>query len=314
MAHRAHLHTQLKNAATAAEGTGQPVKLNTSAKIVSVDPETATISFADGSSRTGDVVIGADGIHSNARKALMDNAPTPVKGAHNCFRFIITRQIALDDPETRPLVEERGTMDLWYSGDKKIVIYSTSNNKLLNFVCIHPQSLTEASDDYTKSASKPKMLEVFQEFHPSIVKLLDKVEPADLKIYALYDMDVLPSFIKGRMALLGDAAHPFTPHLAQGGAMAIEDGAALGVMLGDGATPENVPERLKLYNQARYERATNIQQYSVQVGGDNVKSGSGPVPPLKGLFIVQSSMLPVTCNSALIRPCCHSARIHRIWL
>jgi 2-polyprenyl-6-methoxyphenol hydroxylase-like FAD-dependent oxidoreductase len=282
MAHRAHLHTQLKNAATSPAQPGRPVKLNTSSKVITVDPETATIHLEDGSSHSSDVVIGADGVHSNARKALMDNAPEPVKGAHNCFRFILPREVTLDDPEIKQLVEEYNSMDMWYLEDKKIVMYSTSNNKLLNFVCIHPEHLTGVSDDYTKSASKPQMLEIFKEFHPTIVKLLDKVDPADLKIYPLYHMAVLPTFVSGRMALVGDAAHPFTPHLAQGGAMAIEDGAALGVMLGDGALPENVPERLQLYNKARYERATNIQQFSLEVGRDAVASKPGEASRMKG--------------------------------
>lgn len=287
MAHRAHLHTQLKNAAISADRPGRPVKLNTSSKVISVDPETATIHLADGSSYSSDVVVGADGVHSNARKALKDNPPGPVKGAHNCFRFILPRQLAIDDPETSKLVEEYNSMSMWYLEDMKIVMYSTSNNKLLNFVCIHPEHLTGVSDDYTKSASKPQMLEIFKDFHPSIVKLIGKVDPAELKIYPLYHMEVLPTFVSGRMALIGDAAHPFTPHLAQGGAMAIEDGAALGVMLGDGTLPEDVPERLQLYNKARYERATNIQQFSVEVGKDSVASKPGEATKFKGKIHIQ---------------------------
>lgn len=288
MAHRAHLHTQLRNAATSPELPGRPVKLNTSSQVLSVDPESATIHLANGTSYSGDVVIGADGVHSKARKAIMDKAPVPVKGAHNCFRFILERDLILDDPETRPLAEEYNSMDMWYLEDRKIVMYSTSNNKLLNFVCVHPEYLTSVSDDYAKSASKPQMMEIFKEFHPAIVKMLSKVDPADLKIYPLYDMEILPTFVTGRMALLGDAAHPFTPHLAQGGAMAIEDGASLGVMLGDGVSPENVPERLELYNKARYERATKIQQYSLQVGGDGTASKAGGAPRFKGKISIHS--------------------------
>ncbi|KAK6412653.1 hypothetical protein LTR95_017948 [Oleoguttula sp. CCFEE 5521] len=104
--------------------------------------------------------------------------------------------------------------------------------------------------------------------------MLEKADPKSLRVYPLLDMDTLPSFISfsGKLALLGDAAHPFLPHLAQGGAMAIEDGVALGVMMSQLGSPDEVPERLKLYNEARYERATRIQQYTRIVGGDSVKS------------------------------------------
>lgn len=62
------------------------------------------------------------------------------------------------------------------------------------------------------------------------------------------------------MALLGDAAHLSLPYRGSGGAMANKDGVSLGVMLSKGVQPHELPERLKLYEKARYERATTIQQ------------------------------------------------------
>ena len=181
------------------------------------------------------------------------------------------------DPVTRPLVEEEGTMISWYGSNRKIVLYPTSFNKLLNFGCIHPAASSEDSDDYNKTGSKSRMLEEFAEFHPAIIQLLEKIGEDQVSLYSLYDMEQLPTFVAGRMALIGDAAHPFTPHLAQGGAMAIEDGLSLGTMLPLGTLPEEIESRLLLYNQARYERASTIQEYSRIVGGDSakVKSASG---------------------------------------
>ena len=69
--------------------------------------------------------------------------------------------------------------------------------------------------------------------------------------------------------------------------MAIEDGASLGVMLGDGILPEKVPERLQLYNKARYERATNIQQFSLEVGRDAAASKPGETSRFKGKVELQ---------------------------
>lgn len=149
-------------------------------------------------------------------------------------------------------------MNVWYGPDRKIVMYSTANNERLNFVCIHPAALSEISEEYNKTASRSNMLEVYKDFHPGLVKLLDKVKNQDLKVYPLLDLETLPKFIHGRMALIGDAAHPFTPHLAQGAAMALEDGVSLGVMLSQGVTSEDVPERLELYNKAGYARASSI--------------------------------------------------------
>ena len=126
------------------------------------------------------------------------------------------------------------------------------------------------------------MLEIYKDFHPGLRKLLDKVKDQDLKVYPLLDLKTLPTFIEGRMALIGDAAHPFTPHLAQGAAMALEDGASLGVMLGNDVTSDEVPERLELYNKARYDRASTIQQYSREVGGDGTASSKNDAPKFSG--------------------------------
>ncbi len=286
MAHRAYLHTQLKDAATSRKGRGVPVELHTSSVIASVDPETATITMENGVSHSADVLVGADGVHSVTRKALLRNAPAPFSNGHNAFRFMLERRIALDDPETEPLARVDGSMDMWYGPDRKIVMYTTANNTLLNFVCIHPASFSETSKEYNKAASRSNMLEVYKDFHPELVKLLDKVKDQDLKVYPLLDLDTLPTFIHGRMALIGDAAHPFTPHLAQGGAMALEDGASLGVMLASGVTPGDVPKRLELYNKARYERASSIQQFSRLVGGDGTASSPNEVPKFQGKITI----------------------------
>ncbi|GAW15963.1 hypothetical protein ANO14919_053850 [Xylariales sp. No.14919] len=79
-------------------------------------------------------------------------------------------------------------------------------------------------------------------------------------------MEKLPSWTRIRLALLGDAAHPFTPR--QGAGQAIEDAAALGTVLPRGTYPSEVPDRLQLYERIRYERAHMIQEYSRQAGKD----------------------------------------------
>lgn len=95
--------------------------------------------------------------------------------------------------------------------------------------------------------------------------LLAMADPDTIKLWRLYDRKALQTWINGNTALLGDAAHPFLPHQGQGGAQAIEDGAALGALFPLGIKKEEVAERLKLYMQARYERATMVQNFSRQM-------------------------------------------------
>lgn len=111
-------------------------------------------------------------------------------------------------------------------------------------------------------------------------------DPTSLKVWKLLDMEVLPNWVKGKLALLGDAAHPFLPRKpaemcnlfavltrldqGQGGGIAMEDAVTLSVVLPAGTDPAEVPERLKLYETIRYKRANAIQEYSRQAGKDCV--------------------------------------------
>ena len=130
--------------------------------------------------------------------------------------------------------------------------------------------MSAVTEGYNTVADKGLLLDIFKDFDSRLLAMLEKADSKSLRIYPLNDMDPLPTFVRGRLALLGDAAHPFLPHLGQGGAMAIEDGASIGVMVSNIKSLDEVPERLKLYNEARYERATFIQNATRIVGGDGI--------------------------------------------
>lgn len=122
--------------------------------------------------------------------------------------------------------------------------------------------------EWNKQGSLEQVLKVYKDFDPALKQLISKVDPEELKVWQLLDMDRLPSWVRGSIALIGDAAHPFTPHQGQGAGQAMEDAAALAAVLPKGTTPDDVPERLRLYEKIRYERAHTIQEYSRQAGQD----------------------------------------------
>lgn len=111
-------------------------------------------------------------------------------------------------------------------------MYPCNDNETLNFVLIHPDTESHATPGDGKSESKPsdgtkiadeqlpewnkqgsidQVLKVFEDFDPVVKHLISKVDPAELKVWQLLDMDKLPTWTKGKLALIGDAAHPFTP-------------------------------------------------------------------------------------------------------
>ncbi|KAJ2993393.1 hypothetical protein NUW58_g1855 [Xylaria curta] len=122
--------------------------------------------------------------------------------------------------------------------------------------------------DWNSVANKDKLMEVYTKFDESLLALLSKADADTLKVWELLDLDSLSTWVCDRLALLGDAAHPFLPHQGQGAACAIEDAAALGVVLSNGVTPDEVPERLHLYETIRQQRANRLQGYSRIAGQD----------------------------------------------
>lgn len=277
--HRAHLHEGLKVAAQA-PGPGTPARLHTSSRVVDIDPHSGNITLENGEVVNGDLVLGADGIHSAAKSKLPggENIKTFTSGK-NAFRFLIARKDVLDDPDTKDLVQELGTWYMFDSAERRVVMYPCANHELLNFVCIHPDSMSKINDgsEWDQGASKESLLDVYKDFSPQVRKLLSKADPTTLKVWPLLDTDDLPTWVEDRLAVLGDAAHPFLPYRASGGAMAIEDAISLGVMLPQGVRQEDIPERLKLYEKARRTRATTVQQLTR-------KSSHGPLPPAEGMI------------------------------
>ncbi|EED24415.1 salicylate hydroxylase, putative [Talaromyces stipitatus ATCC 10500] len=274
LAHRVELHNALKKAVSSPTPDGKPaIEIKTSSRVERVDTYNATITFSDGTQIRGDLVVGADGVHSISRASLPNcEHIKPFPSGKSAFRFLIPKQQALDDPETAALVLNTGEQSMWFDVNRRIVMYPTSNNRMLNFVLIHPDgesaSETIGSDTWDQSANLEKMLKIFSSFSSAILRLLSKVEPQSVRVWKLLDMDALPRFSDNRLVLIGDAAHPFLPHQGQGAAVAIEDAAALAVVLPLETAQSEIADRLELYNEIRYTRATTIQSFSRLVGKD----------------------------------------------
>lgn len=259
LVHRADLHTALKLKSLSESGKGKPVNIHLSSKVTKIDEEKGEVILKSGEVFKGDIVVGADGIHSEVR-SIVTGTNIPARPSGYCaFRFLIPRTTVLEVPEFKNYTEKNGDIQIWLGEDRRIVIYPCRDNTLLNFVCIHPDSETSgSSDSWNDGGSKEDLIACYKDFYPPLIDVLKKA--TDIKLWKLLDRPTLKKWTNGRAALLGDAAHSFLPHLGQGGAQAIEDGVVLGTMFPLGITREEVPEHLEIYEKARYERATTIQQ------------------------------------------------------
>jgi len=162
LVHRVSLHDQLKKLATSAEGEGSRAKLSTASKVISIDPEKGTLTLENGETKTADVIVGADGVYvRSSHKSFRENRlliwdtqsltrkyikdVKPFSSGKAAFRFLIPRSVAEADPVTQPLVADKGALLMWYSDDRRIVMYPCNDNEMLNFVCIHPDTESHAA-------------------------------------------------------------------------------------------------------------------------------------------------------------------------
>ncbi|KAK4542358.1 hypothetical protein LTR36_006814 [Oleoguttula mirabilis] len=268
LVHRSHLHTALREMATG-PGKGTPATLHLGNRVESADPDTASITLQGATqSIQGDLLVGADGVHSRTRPAIPGGDKKPFSSGKSAFRFLIPTETLEADPVTAVFVK-RGNLTMWIAEDRRVVMYPCLNNTLMNFVCIHPSVESKADitgEGWQETGSKTRMLEIYKEFHPSVRAIIEKAE--EPKVWELLDMEKMPSFINGRLALIGDAAHPFLPHQGQGGGQAIEDAIALAAVLPLGTSASDIPDRLQIYEQCRYERAHKVQEFTRTAGKD----------------------------------------------
>lgn len=133
--------------------------------------------------------------------------------------------------------------------------------------------------------NKSALVDGFSEFSPEVKELVHGADE-NLKVWELFDMKSLPSWVRGCSALLGDAAHPFQPcefltpplsahnltiaDMGQGGAMAIEDAVSLAVLLPAGTPVKDIPARLALYEKARRSRVDLVLEYTRINGVDEI--------------------------------------------
>ncbi len=210
-------------------------------------PDVACVSFANGAVAEGDVVIAADGIHSELRGEVTPPSH-PVFSGSVAYRGVIPHDRIPGWPNESWL--------MWLGKGKHFLTFPLRARQLINYVGFVPAD--EKMKESWSAPGDPDLLRrEFSGWDPRIELLLGQVS-ATFR-WALYDREPLPTWSRGRLTLLGDAAHPMLPHLGQGANQSIEDGMALATILAR-ASRKTVATALLAYEGLRRERVGSIQR------------------------------------------------------
>ncbi|KUJ19579.1 salicylate hydroxylase [Mollisia scopiformis] len=262
LAHRVDLHEELKRLATGSDGEGKPAVAYLKSEVISYDYEAGSVTLASGRSITGDLVVAADGVHTSAVEAILgtSNPALPTTGYNFAYRFLIPAKALDSDPETEWFGKgENGCMKFFVEEGIRLVSYPCRNKEEHNFVAIFHSDVIGSREDWQTSVDKSALLDRYSSFHPSLLAVLNKA--TDIKQWPLLFRAPIPSWHKGKLVLLGDAAHPMLPHQGQGGAQGIEDAVALGMVLTN-CTLDTLGERIGIFEDIRIKRASVIQIFS----------------------------------------------------
>ncbi len=230
----------------------------------SQDGGSATVGFADGTTATADVVIGADGIHSVLQGFVVTPAE-PVFSGVVAYRGLV------------PRLEEypAGTIRMWMGEGRHFLVFPVRDGQLLNYVGFVPSD-TAVRESWSAPGDPAALAAHFAGWDPVIGQVIAAIDgPGGSGFqWGMYDRAPLPRWSSGRLTLLGDAAHPMLPHLGQGVNQALEDAVALATLLGATTSPAGVPGALAAYEGLRRDRTARVQLGSRRQGAGWDSSGS----------------------------------------
>jgi len=223
------------------------VTLSASQKISEHDDmgDRVMVRTESGATHEGSALIGADGLWSRVRSRLVGDGPPRVSG-HIAYRAVLP--IAEVPESWRP-----NAVVLWGGAKHHLVHYPLRRGELFNLVAVfHSDHYEEGWDTYGDPA---ELTDRFRDAHPQVKALLAKIEA--WRMWVLCDREPIRQWSRGRVTLLGDAAHPMLQYLAQGACMAVEDAVVLADQID--IAGDDFAAAFVAYQQARYLRTGRVQ-------------------------------------------------------
>lgn len=254
--------------------------------------------FADGSSAAGDVLIGADGLHSPARTQLLNDGPPSDCG------YIAWRGVTNHTPRSLPpasAIEIHGNgrrFGIGPLGSGRIGWWCSVNQTA--DICQLPSAGQPVASCYREDSAREGLLNLFRDWCAPVGELIESTAPGSLVRNQVFDRPPVRKWGAGSLTLIGDAIHPLTPNLGQGGCLAIEDAVVLARCLRNYVTsgqPEEIRAALRRFEKLRYSRTATIARFSRLYGAVG-QWESQPAVKLRGSFL---SAVPSTLVQRLLR-------------
>jgi len=240
--HRATLHEILLS-----ELQHVPLHLNKKLKRLEEGAEGIQLEFLDGSTHKADLVVGADGIHSGVRQSIFPQTKERFS-KQICWRGVV------------PFKLEKGmnfTMREAWGAGCRFGIVPIENNQVYWFACASYQK------DAKREFQETSLSQLFSNFDPIVSQLIEATPSDKINEAELSDLEILKNWHKGKICLMGDAAHATTPNMGQGANQAIESAWVLADCL---AKETNHKAAFETYQNIRQAKATQIVKISWQIG------------------------------------------------
>ncbi len=242
--HRADIHGSLLDGCKALP---QLIELRTSTKVAgfSSPGDEVTVKTANGETLEGAALVGADGGRSVIRESIVGDPLPPITG-HMCYRAVLNIE---DVPQDLRFA----AATLWAAHNTHIVHYPLRGWKLFNLVCTVIGKHT--SGGHNEAATQDEAVSYFKHYCDKVLKLMRI--PKEYRRWMLTHREPVPNWSRGRVTLLGDAAHFMLQYMAQGAAMAMEDAVALGAACD--AENGDFEKAFVRYQRMRLVRASRVQ-------------------------------------------------------
>lgn len=247
--HRGELHQVVWDFAK--DELGIPIHLGKRVMKYFEDQRQAGIELDDGEVVTADCVIGADGVRSRARELVLGYVDRPKSSGYAIFRAWFGNEKMKADPLTRKYCESGDTFQGWIGPDVHFLFSTIKGGEDCCWVLTHKDE-KDIEESWSFPGKLADVYKVIEGWDPMCKRIVEKTPEDKLVDWKLVYRDPLPRWISGlgRIALLGDSAHPFLPTSVQGATQAMEDGVTIAVCLRR-AGRDNIRQALWAYQNLR---------------------------------------------------------------